>query len=273
MAKDFEDVLARIAAAGARDFPQVRLDGDTMRRLLGARELPEGLDGERAAEVYLACACASGDSTAIGVLEERYLPRVQASLARGRSPALVEEALQQLLATVFVPRPGQDPEIADYTGAGPLGAWLRIVALRIMMRLEKKQKRAGELGSAVHAIPAPENPELDYLRRKYSVALQDALMEAWKQISSENQVLLRLRYNDNRSVDDIAEVENIHRATAARRVRKAEETLVGEARRILSERLGAPESDVNSMMQLIRSQLVISAGRIFRDGGGNREPR
>jgi len=26
-------------------------------------------------------------------------------------------------------------------------------------------------------------------------------------------------------------------------------------------------------MQLIRSQLVISAGRIFRDGGGNREPR
>jgi len=257
-------LVAHIGRAGRREFPAVQLDDAALRALLAGREIPADLADERAAEVYLASACARGDAGAISTLRDRYLVRVEGSLRRGRSPALVEEALLQLLGTIFVARPGQSPEIGDFTGSGPLGAWLRIVALRILMRLERKQRQPPELARAAAAMPTPESPEVAYLRRKYSAALQDALGEAWKTMSSENQVLLRLRYNDGRGIDDIAKVENIHRATAARRVRKAEESLIDEARRILSAKLGASEPDVNSVLQLVRSQLQISVGRIFK---------
>jgi RNA polymerase sigma-70 factor, ECF subfamily len=257
-------LIAHIGRAGRKEFPSVQLPDAALGAHLAGREVPADLAEERAAEVYLACACARGDAGAIALLRDRYLGRVEGSLRRGRSPALVEEAVLQLLGTIFVARPGQSPEIGDFTGSGPLGAWLRIVALRILMRLERKQRQLPEMARASAGLPTPESPEVAYLRRKYSAALQDALGEAWKTMSPENQVLLRLRYNDGRGVDDIAKVENIHRATAARRVKKAEESLIDEARRILSAKLGASENDVNSVLQLVRSQLQISVGRIFK---------
>lgn len=261
-------LIAHIGRAGRSEFPAVKLADAALGEFLAGREIPADLADDRAAEVYLACACARGDAGAIALLRDRYLARVEGSLRRGRSPALVEDALLQLLGTIFVARPGQAPEIGDFTGSGPLGAWLRIVALRILMRLERKQRQPPEMARAAAAgLPTPESPEVAYLRRKYSAALQDALGEAWKTMSPENQVLLRLRYNDGRGIDDIAKVENIHRATAARRVRKAEESLIDEARRLLSAKLGASEPDVNSVLQLVRSQLQISVGRIFRSDG------
>src|SRR5262249_56242917 len=138
---------------------------------------------------------------AIAILGERYLAGVARALARGRNRDLVDEALQQLTATVLLPRPGRQPEILDFTGSGPLAGWLRIVALRIVLRLERKGRRAAPPEETARAVPLPEDPELAFIRRRYGAALQQALADAWSEIDAESRQLLRLRYRDGLGLD------------------------------------------------------------------------
>lgn len=258
------DVLARIQRAGKETFAGIAMTGAQLEGLLRGRELEAEIGDARAAEVFLTCACAIGDPAAIRHLQQRYLSGVARSLLRGRNANLVEEALQQLTATMFLPRVGRPPEIADFAGSGPLSGWLRIATLRILLRLERRERRA------VHDVPiegtvaASMDPEVIYLRSRYGSALQNALVDAWNEMSPPARVLLRMRYTDNLGIDDIASSANIHRATAARRVKRAEETLVASARRLLRERLDADDGDINSVLRHIRSQINLSVSQIVR---------
>jgi RNA polymerase sigma-70 factor (ECF subfamily) len=248
--------LAQIERTGRSEFPGIDVPAAELAAVLRGRALPDDLADERAAEIYLAAACACGVAPAVVVLQTRYLDKIAQALTRGRNPSLVEEAVQQTCAKILVARRGRPPEISDFSGSGPLGGWLRIVTLRTLIRLEKQQNRALD-PSPDYAVPAPDNPELAYLRKKYSSALEEAL-------SPDVRLLLRLRYQDNVGIDGIAGMENIHRATAARRLRKAEETLVDQARALLRERVRASDTEIDSVMRLIRSQIHLSARRIFR---------
>jgi RNA polymerase sigma-70 factor (ECF subfamily) len=261
--------VADIGRAGRREHPAVDLPDKDLAAVLRGRTLPQPLSDERAAEIFLAGACACGVAAAVDSLQSRYLDRIAQVLSRGRNPTLVEEAVQQTAAKILVARRGRPPEIADYSGAGPLGGWLRIVALRTLIRMEKQQNRALDPGGAGGdeggvPVPAPDNPELAYLRKKYNAALEGALADAWEAMPPDVRLLLRLRYQDNVGIDGIAGMENIHRATAARRVRKAEEMLVLHARALLRERVQASDTEIDSVMRLIRSQIHLSARRIFR---------
>ncbi|HKA86033.1 MAG TPA: sigma factor-like helix-turn-helix DNA-binding protein [Haliangiales bacterium] len=244
-------------------FPGTDVAIADLERLLVGRSLPE-LSEERAVEVFLAYACALGDEAAIGALDRRYLAGVARALQRGRSHEIVADAVQQLVATVLLPRRGRPPEIADFTGSGPLAGWLRIVALRILLRLERRDRRAAPIDLARAPVPPPDDPEFAYLRRRYNAALQEALADAWSAMAPETRVLLRLRYRDGVGIDEIAAMENVHRATAARRLRRAEDLLTEQARALLRTRLGASDLDIDSMVRAIRSRIEISLSGIVR---------
>jgi DNA-directed RNA polymerase specialized sigma24 family protein len=79
---------------------------------------------------------------------------------------------------------------------------------------------------------------------------------------------LRLRYTDHLGIDQVARITGGHRATVARRLRRAEEELVEHARRLLGERTGAADDDLASVLRVLRSQLDLSIAAVFGPSTG-----
>ncbi|HKA91047.1 MAG TPA: hypothetical protein VKE22_25470 [Haliangiales bacterium] len=259
------DLAALACKVGQAAYPSVRIPADALAAFVGARARAD-TPPERLAELFLTCACARGDGNALAELERAFLPEVRRIVARRcRSDALVDEAMQILRATLLVPRGADPPEIADFTGAGPLAGWLRVAAVRIVLRFVRKEERSTPIEEVVaDRLAALDDPELRYIRARYGDAVQVALREAWLETSTEDRNLLRYRYVDGYGVDQIAAVHRVHRATAARWVVRAEEALVAAAKRRLEIRYQVVANEMQSLLRLIRSHLLVSARTIFR---------
>jgi RNA polymerase sigma-70 factor (ECF subfamily) len=258
------DLAAQAREAGQGAYPRVEVPADALAAFVTARARPDA-PRERLRELYLTCACARGDAEALAALERELFPDVRrAVLRRCRSDALADEAMQILRETLLVPRGADPPEIADFTGAGPLAGWLRVVAVRIVLRFLRKEERSTPIEEVVaERLAALDDPELRYIRARYGDAVQVALREAWLEIQAEDRNLLRYRYVDGYGVDQVAAIHRVHRATAARWVNRAEEALVASARRRLEIRFRVVADEMHSLLRLIRSHLIVSARTIF----------
>jgi len=105
------------------------------------------------------------------------------------------------------------------------------------------------------------DPELDYLRELYRDAFADAIRAAVAMLSQRDKSLLRYQLAEGLTIDVIAAIHGVHRATAALWVAAARDTLVEPARRILAERLGASTQEVESIIRLVRSRIDVSLER------------
>ncbi len=85
---------------------------------------------EHAADFYLALACAEGLPGAAEAFRRTVLVHV-ASYVGSRAPA---DDVEQLVAMRLLVRDGDTPpRIAEYSGTGALGAFVRVVATRIVL--------------------------------------------------------------------------------------------------------------------------------------------
>jgi RNA polymerase sigma-70 factor (ECF subfamily) len=158
------------------------------------------------------------------------------------------------------------PKIAEYGGMGDLRAWLRVVATRTALDLVRAQRRVERptADDDILAVPAPgDDPDLAYLKSVYGNEVARAIEEAAKELSPEERNVLREHYAQGLTIDQIGAVHGIHRATAARRVERAREQLAANARRILGERLGVSDSELDSVMRLVQSEMRISFKRVL----------
>lgn len=218
-------------------------------------------------DLYLACACARGDEAALRAFEERYMPEAERVLARFQVGSDTLEDLKQRVRQRLFVNDGQ-PKIADYTGAGPLGGWLRTIVARIALDTLRgaRRRRANEQAAAEHMLleAGPSGPELDQLRRDYGAALRDALEEAIRQVSSEDRLLLRLHYVDQLTTREIGALQNVHGVTIVRRLGRARANLAKEIEAILGTRLGVSRSTLDSIVGLARSHMHISLPELLR---------
>ena len=221
---------------------------------------------ERGVELVLATACARGDAEAIAVLEARFFPELGRLVQkRVRSFALRDEILQHVRALLLVGRADKRPELADFRGAGPLAGWLRIVAMRVLLRFVQKEERSVALPDAVKdRLAAREDLDLRLIEERYAGAVEEGMQEAFRRCTPRERNLLRYRYVDSCSIDQVATICNVHRATAARWLNDAEETLIGTCLEVLAARFQVSADEMKSVLKLIRSRIDLSVKGIFK---------
>ena len=120
-------------------------------RHVGAEpDVEAALASLHAEDLYLACACARGDAVALAMLEEELLgPAIAyARRAHGRTDGVVDEAGQRLRMRLLVREPEREPQIASYPGRSPLGAWLRLAAVREARGLLRRPTRETALAES-----------------------------------------------------------------------------------------------------------------------------
>jgi RNA polymerase sigma-70 factor (ECF subfamily) len=220
-------------------------------------------------DLYLACACALADPAAIAALEAHCLDGLDAALARFHLGADgVAEVKQQIRRNLLVgdERP---PEINDFVGRGDLRGWVRVMAVRLALKSVRRMRKDNAADEGLlAALQAPGDPELEYLKKLYRDELKLAVNEAILALPARERTLLRQQYIDDLTIDEIGSIYRVHRATAARWVARARESLLKRVRSLLMKRLMVGPAELDSVLRLINSRLDMSIRAFFRQRRG-----
>jgi RNA polymerase sigma-70 factor (ECF subfamily) len=259
------DWFERALPACTTAWPGLAVDPEGFRAYVLQRLGSESAAADgRWADLYLACACARGDSRAIAALETHYFPRLRGALARvAPDPAAREDAEALLRRHLFVAEGEASPKIAEYSGKGDLAGWLRIIAVRVALRsVGRKGREVPAEEDALLAFRAPvDDPELELAKQQCRDQFKQSFCAALKSLESRDRNLLRYHYIDELSTEEVAALFHVHRATAVRWLAAARHQLLEATRAQLARRLGADRLQMDSMMRLIRSRLHLSLSK------------
>ena len=261
-------LLDSVLGGARRAWPALSVDAHaylTHAVVHAAREpdLAGGLTELAAGDLYLAFAAANGAPAAVRELETSFIDQLPAVLSRGASAASRADVVQQLRMRLLLPgQRGSRPKLLDYAGRGPLAGWLRVAATRLSLDAARC-KRPNESSSeeTLLALPAMiADPELEFVRARHAAPFEQAFRDALAELSDEDRNLLRLRLVDDLTIDELAALFRVHRATAARWLVRTRETLETRTRELLEARLGLSPSELASLVVIMRSHLDVSVG-------------
>lgn len=285
---ELEPLLASVVARAQARWPTVALDPVDFIRFVAER-LPEDVPALEALAVaatedlYLALGCVKHDRAALQAFETAYLREVAAFVSGvDRSPAFADEVRQALRERLFTgdkqaSNAPNAPKIAEFTGSGALGGWVRVAALRIALNLKRGDARAtaagrasapGSMEGAVGAGLSPElHPELRFLQAHYKEPFTEALRESLGVLSDRERTLLRLYHVDGLSLEAMAALYRVHLSTVSRWLGRARMRVAETTTELLRERLGVGASEVDSIAALVLSQVDLSLMRLLGGGG------
>lgn len=242
-------------------------------RLPTDRPAIDGLSAVRAGDLYLACACSAGDSTAIVAFDKSYVSMIDLALARMRmNRAAVDEVKQLVRQKLFVGPNGGSGKISAYSGRGDIGRWVRSIAVRTGLNFLRKGKREilMEDDKVMRGVSASgDDPELAYIKDRYRTEFRQAFVDALGSLDDRQQALLRYYHVDSLNIDEIGTIYKVHRVTAYRWLEKARNALVQQTLTLLKERLNVEKREFDSILRMIRSQLHLSLHRHLGDLDGN----
>lgn len=261
---------ARLRVARCRaTWPQFDLALDEFDRHFAQHVGSGGPPAEaHVADLYLACACASGSGEALAAFERTFTADMERAVASiDSSSAFVEETMQVVRERLFVPKEGRPGKIADYAGRASLKTWLTAVAVRSAISV---RRRKGEQTHEVFADDADRRliqrgPEHDYLLHRYKDAFKDAVREALTRLPAKQRMLLRLNLVDGMSIDKLGIAYRVSRATAARWLASARRALLQQARAELRTKLGISSAELDSLAADIRSRIDVSVHRLLTE--------
>ncbi len=248
-----DDALLAAYRAGQAAWPELTVPQERF-ALLAAKA--QGVDAARAAELYLAAACSTGEPAAIAQLQALYGAQIAQAVGRQADAAFVDDVRQRLFEKLFT---GRSPGILAYGGRGSLAGFLRVAASRAALQLKGEGVRPLESAERAEALAAPgPDPELAFLKAAYRGEFRSALEESIRALEPRDRNVLRLFFLDGLSIDSIAALHHVHRATAARWVQKGRAELRDSTRARVAERLRLGETELDSLMRLVMSQLEVS---------------
>lgn len=237
--------------------PDAALEAWVAGRAEAARGEPLDFDG-----LLVAFHASRGQPQAVSEIE-RLLDGLRPSLRRtGASDAQITSLVEDLPAELLSPRADAEPRVLGYSGRGPLGAWLRVIAVRALVERRRKERPTTALEDDLgeKAVLA-RDPELELLKRTYKTELERAFRVAFGALEPDARLLLVQHHKDGLNVDALAALHGIHRSTAARRVASARDAFSREVRAALTRELSVGGETFDSIVRLVQSELSLHLSR------------
>ncbi|WNG41569.1 RNA polymerase subunit sigma-70 [Archangium violaceum] len=214
-------------------------------------------------DLVLALACADGLARAQRELDRRASERIAQSARRvDPSAAFAEEVRQAVRERLLLGSEGGTPRILEYSGRGPLAAWVGVVAMRLALNLRRgvQPLSLDERLVTGLSVPSPD-PELALIKSEYREAFQRAFRAALATLEDTEVNVLRLHFSKGLNIDDIGRTYGVHRATVARWIARARERLLVGIRRQLMDSLRLGPEEFESLMEMVRSQVHLSLSK------------
>lgn len=260
--------LADLYRAGSGAWPDLPLSDVGFVRALAAHVEPEGPvvpETFHCSDFFLAAACTEGVPGAVTALDRGFLSRIPSYIARvcrDSDREKPEDIAQSIAEHVVVPSGTRPPRIAEYSGKGPLGGWLRVLSVRLALNSKRTKDRFVSESAAPHAR-SEVDPELDLFRMKYRDELEVAFEAAFATLDDEQRLLLRLHSSGTHRGEDIAKILGVDRSTAVRRLARARELLLTSTKSLMTAKLGISPTEFDSIARAVYSQIELTLSRVL----------
>jgi RNA polymerase sigma-70 factor, ECF subfamily len=267
--EELASTLAGLVERARRAWPDWRLSPERFAAYLGARcpagePVARGLSGLFVEDLYLAFACGQRVTAAIEVVHTDHLADAATAVSHQyRSTVLADEVRQRLAERLLLAAADSAPGIEQYGGRGSLRGWLRVIALRDAARQVGQRELPNDNDVLFDRVIGGEDHALLRAKASYRKLFKDAFNSAVQALSIHDRLLLRQHFCDGLSLDEMARLQRVHRATAARRLARVRDKLLERTRAYFEGELSIDRADFDELMALISSHLDASISRLF----------
>jgi RNA polymerase sigma-70 factor (ECF subfamily) len=173
-----------------------------------------------------------------------------------------DEILQRVRVALFTPGSSGESALAAYSGRGSLRAYIRAIAVKLAL---KKMQREGATDDPIEEIlsGSGDSPELAVVKARCRDELRAAFAVAIEELDDRERMLLRQHHIDGLSIDVLARLHRVHRATAARWIAAARAALLRAIRSHFARTAGLGRAELDSLVALVRSRLDLSLSRLL----------
>jgi RNA polymerase sigma-70 factor (ECF subfamily) len=261
---DSRDLIDTAWAAGAAAYPTLAVSAELFERFATARIDAWRGNLERAADLYLACACAEGIEGAAVVFLDTHGDRIATYLGRIVScQDHIEEVRQRVLVRCLIGDETRPPAITSYSGRGSLEGWVRATAVREGLALARDGARHVELAES--ALERPGSVDRTWLVARYREPVQEAFTVASTSLPREHRALLRLHYVHGLTTNELARMYRISRSTLVRRLAEARDGLVARLAGELEGKAGIAAADCTDVLRLLKGQIDLRLSSLLRE--------
>lgn len=258
--------LAAACARGRAAFVQLALDDRTFVRYLArvVEKEPSAVSAVSALaleDLYLACACVEGCAVAVAIFAKRYRETIHDSIGRILGGGESEDVREQLIQALLLGSPSGPPRIGTYSGRAALERWVGVAARRaalMWLRENQAEVRALRASAADPSAESGTNVETTYIKERYRGEFEQALTEALERLSERQRLLLRLYMVNGVTVERMATMFNVGKATISRWMAAARSTLLDDIKATIRNRLGTSSNELASLARMVASRLEMT---------------
>ncbi len=250
-----DTAVAELVQRAAASWPGLALDPARLATYLAERAIAPTPDLR--IDLALACACLDGSAIALQTFEREILQPVVARFARSSGRGVADDLASRLRELLFVGLRGV-PRLASYQGRGDLRGWLEVVATREAHKLAGRELPVANDDAILAALPGDDDLELREIKAQHRAELALAFREALAAVEPRTRLVLRQRYLDALTFDEVAALHGVHRLTVMRWMARIENELLRDVQRRLAERLRLAHSEVAQLVDDARSGLDVS---------------
>ncbi|MGH1347775.1 MAG: sigma-70 family RNA polymerase sigma factor [Nannocystales bacterium] len=251
-----EESVSSALAAVREDCPGIHVDEAGFHAYARARP-----DAVHWVDLCLAYAALEGDPPACRHVRTQHQRLIDTAMNRaGLTAPEVSDASQGLWSKLLVADPdGTAARLDRYHGSGPLSAWLRICATREAVDARRRRRAYEPLSDITEQLVATSGD----LEHALAVAesrerVQEALRATLIGLPVRFQNVLRHRFIDRLTSEDLAQLYGVHRATVDRWLIRARDTVLRGTRRRLELELDLRLDSALSLINAVVGRLEMS---------------
>lgn len=269
-----QELLPLAHAQGRTLWPGVELSLERFGAAVAARGVTSQDLAAHGADLYLAIACGDGETNALKWFEDAFVAHVGQYLIKLRLADDVIDEVRQLVRIRMLA--GPEPKLGLYSGRGALDAWIRILAVRTALN-HMDSRKPDELrrndGSLDALVDHGGSHELRYIQQHHRANFQAALDASLALLPARDKTLLRMSFVDGHSIDVIASIYRVHRATVARWLVSIRKQVLDDLRQRLSLDLQSTPSEARSLIKVMWGEAKVSVERLLAADVDPKKPR
>ncbi len=214
-------------------------------------------------DLTLVWAALEGRATALAEVDRLIEGLSKRAAGRAIEPA---ELAQRVRTRLLVAARGAEARLGTYDGRGRFKSWLwTAVKLELLQATRGAgQAPAEELDALTHLATSDPSPEARARSKKDSRLVSKSLQVALEALDAKERTLLRMRFVDGVSTEELGRAFSVHRTTAQRWIEAAQARLLAAMRVHLGREARLEADDVDALVNDVAQSISLRLSQVLK---------
>lgn len=221
-------------------------------------------------DLTMVWAVLEGHALALSEIDDLIESASRRAAGRAIEPA---ELAQRVRTRLLVAAKGQTARLSTYDGRGRLKSWLWTATKLELLQATRGlgQAPAEDIDEMAGLASAGRSPEGNARSAKDSRLVSRALRDALEVLEARERTLLRMRFVDGVSTEELGRMFQVHRTTAQRWIETAQAKIMAAMRAKLEQQARLARGEVDSLVGEVAASISLRLSQaLVRDSGGEK---